>query len=109
MFIIGLVFIILSFVVIGQFVFIPIMYFFGLLHNNVEKTQNKTAKEQYTKENGDRSLKLLEKELKRVAGPNKLTYKNGKYVVNLYNSSDYNVKAAKKQFKLRGITNYKVK
>lgn len=109
MFIIGLVFIICSFIIIGQFVIMPILLFLGIVHSGKQELQQEVANNKFSKENGKRSLELLKSELNRVAGSNTILYKRGKYVVTLKNPTDNNIKAARKQFKMRGITNYKVK
>lgn len=105
----GLIFIIFSFIIIGQFVLVPIMIFLGIIKNSSDETQKNKANEKLSSSMGERSLKLLNSELERVAGPNTIRYKKGTYIVNLRYPNDHNISAAKRQFRIRNINNFKIK
>ena len=117
MFILGLVFIVMSFIVIGQFVIMPVILFVLHIHDSIQETyriDNKEGnKSSYgtapTQESADRSLKLLKSQLNRLAGSHRLYFKRGKLIVELRYSTDVNINAAKRHLRMRGITNYKVK
>lgn len=117
MFVLGLVFIVMSCIVVGQFVLIPVVLFVSHIHNSVQDTyridNKKGNKSVYgtapTQESADRSLKLLKQQLNRLAGPHKIYFKRGQLIVSLRYPSDVNMDAVKRHLRYRGITNFKVK